>query len=235
VTLALVVKVVPYGEADVVVTFFTEAIGKVSALARSARRSKRRFSAALESMHTVRVTLEERPGAELAALREAMVVKPRTHVLGDLDRMNAAGQALRWVRAGSPPRTAEPLVWSELESLLDRLDDRDDALPPETHLAATGLRLLKHFGYGLELDACARCGKPCDEKRSAYVDAASGGLVCQSCGGGRSTAHHLVDPATRARLAAAAAGRDAALRPEDTEIARRLVDEALASHAGVVI
>jgi len=227
--------VVHYGEADAVVTFFTESIGKVAALARCARKSKRRFAGSLESMHTIRVTLEERPGAELASLREAAVDKPRSRILGDLDRLNAAGQALRWVRAGSPLRTREPLVWAELESLLDRLDDLEDPLPAETHLAASGLRLLKHFGYGLELDGCARCGKTCDPKRSAYVDATAGGLVCQSCGGGRSTVHHLVDPATRARLAAAAAGRDAALRAEDTEIARKLVDEALASHAGVVV
>jgi DNA repair protein RecO (recombination protein O) len=235
VTLALVVKVVPYGEADAVVTFFTEQIGKVSALARGARKSKRRFAAALESMHTVRITIEERPAAELVGLREAAMHKPRAHILGDLDRLNAAGQALRWVRAGSPVRTKEPGVWAELEALLDRLDDPDDGLPAETHLAASGLRLLKHFGYGLELDGCAKCGKPCDPKRSAYVDAALGGLICQSCGGGRSSVHHLVDPATRARLAAAAAGRDAALHPDDTAIARTLVDEALASHAGVVV
>jgi len=227
--------VVHYGEADVVVTFFTEAIGKVTALARGARKSKRRFAGALESMHTIRVTLDERPGAELASLQEGVVHKPRARMLGDLDRLNAAGQALRWVRAGSPLRTREPAVWAELESLLDRLDDLEDPLPAGTHLAATGLRLLKHFGYGLELDGCARCGKVCDPKRPAYVDATAGGLVCQACGGGRSPLHHLVDPATRARLAAAAAGKDAALHAEDTEIAQKLVDEALASHAGVVV
>src|SRR5262249_26012851 len=98
-------------------------------MARGARKSKRRFVAALESMHTVRVVLDERPGAELLAVREATVVKPRARLLGDLDRMNAAGQALRWVRAGSPARTPEPEVWAELEALLDRLDDLQDPLP----------------------------------------------------------------------------------------------------------
>src|SRR5262249_43560312 len=142
VTLAFVVKVVHYGEADAVVTFFTEQAGKVAALARGARKSKRRFAAALESMHTIRVTLDERPGAELLGLREAVVTGARAGILGDLDRMNAAGQALRWVRAGSPVRTPEPDVWAELEALLDRLDDLEDPLPAATHLAATGLRLL---------------------------------------------------------------------------------------------
>ncbi len=214
-------------------TLFTEQLGKLSALARSARKSSRRFAAALEPMHTVRVTLDERPGAELFGLREAVVVRPRAHLIGDLDRMNAAGQALRWVRAGSPVRTPETEVWGELESLLDRLDDPSDALAPKTHLAASGLRLLRHFGYGLGLDACVRCGRTCEPGRSAYIDAGAGWLVCQTCGGGHSPLHHLVDAATRSRLSAAAAGRDAALRPEDTAIAQALVDEALAAHAGV--
>src|SRR5678815_1769096 len=78
ISLAFVVKVVHYGDADAVVTFFTEAIGKVAALARGARKSKRRFAGSLESMHTIRVTLEERPGAELASLREAAVDKARS-------------------------------------------------------------------------------------------------------------------------------------------------------------
>jgi DNA repair protein RecO (recombination protein O) len=225
--------VVHFGEADAVVTFYTEELAKVAALARGARKSQRRFAAALEPMHTIQVTLDERPGAELAALREAVVVRPRAHILGDLSRMNAAGQALRWVRAASPQRTPEPEVWAELESLLERLDDPNDDLPAETHLMASGLRLLKHFGYGLVLDACARCGKPCDAARPAYIDAGLGGLICQSCGGGRSPSHHLVDPATRLRVSAASAGRDAALSPEDTEIARKLVDEALAAHVGM--
>ena len=227
------VRVVPYGEADAVVTLFTEELGKVPAMARGARKSRRRFAAALEPMNTLNIALDERPGAELFGLREATVFTPRTHVLSDLDRMNAAGKALRWARGGSPNRTREPGVWLELELLLDRLNDAADPLPPGTHLAASGLRLLRHFGYGLELDACVRCGRPCDPGRSAYVDAGAGGLICQACGGGHNPHHHLVDAAKRERLSAAAAGRDAALLPGDTDVAQKLVDEALAGHAGL--
>lgn len=215
------------------ITLFTEALGKIPAMARGARKSKRRFAAALEPMHTVQVTIDERPGAELFGLREAVVVRPRAHILADLDRMNAAGKALRWARGGSPTRTPESDVWLELETLLDRLDDPEDLLPPETHLAASGLRMLRHFGYGLELDACVRCGRACDVARPAYVDAGAGGLICTACGGGHSPHHRLVDAATRLRLSAAAAGRDAALLPGDTAVAQKLVDEALAGHAGL--
>jgi DNA repair protein RecO (recombination protein O) len=224
---------VPYGEADVVVTLLTEQLGKISAIARSARKSARRFAAALEPIHTISVALEERPGDELLSLREAVVGRARAHLLGDLERLYAAGQVLRWVREGWAPRTPEPAVWVELESLLDRLDDPNDPLPASTHLAASGLRLLRHLGYGLELDSCVRCGRRCEPGRSAFVDATSGGLLCQACGGGQSPSHHLIDAAARRRLWAAASGRDAALEPQDTGMAKQLVDEALVAHAGV--
>jgi DNA repair protein RecO (recombination protein O) len=228
-----VLRFVAFAEADAVVTLFTRDLGKVSAMARGARKGGRRWSAALEPMHTLRVVVDERPGAELLALREVTLVTPRRKLVLDLSRIEAAGQALRWVRAGSPPRTPEPEVWAEIETLLGRLDDLDDPLEPRTHLAASGLRLLREFGYGLGLTACIRCGKRCAPGKPAYVDAAQGGLLCQACGGGHAAVHHLLDAAQRTRLAAASVGRDAALLAEDTDLARALVDEALAAHAGV--
>jgi len=230
---ALVLRVVAYGEADAIVTLFTDELGKITAIGRSARKSVRRFGGALEPMHGVRVTVVEKSTSDIFALREASVVTPRTHILGSLERMEAAGQALRWARAGSPNRTREPGVFTELNGLLDRLNDPDDGLSPRAHLAGAGLRLLRHFGYGLELGHCVRCFRPCDPARSAFVDAAAGGLICQACGGGHSPLHHLLAAKARTRLADAAAGSDAALEEDDALLAKKLVDEALAAHAGV--
>src|SRR3954462_5472084 len=94
---ALLVRSVPFGEADLMVTFFTEARGIVSAAARSARRSQRRFPA-LEPMHLLRVGLEDRPGADVGMLVESSIVRARIGIMASLARMEAAGQALRWVR-----------------------------------------------------------------------------------------------------------------------------------------
>jgi DNA repair protein RecO (recombination protein O) len=227
-----VLRVVSYGEADLILTLLTRALGKVSVMARGARKSVRRFAGVLEPMHTLVVRLDERPGADLLGLGEAKISRTRMHLASDLDRLDAAGQALRWARDGSPAHTPEPGVWGEIVTLLDRLDDPEACGNPQALLAATGLRLLGDFGYGLTLSECVRCGKRCDPKRGAWVDAGAGGLVCQACGGG-APAHHLIDAACRARLAAASNGRDAALEPEDTQVARKLVDEALGAHAGV--
>jgi DNA repair protein RecO (recombination protein O) len=227
-----VLRVVPYAEADTILTLFTRTLGKVSVLGRSARKSARRFAGALEPMHTLRVELSERSGAELLGLHDARLIRPRTHLVQDLDRLSAAGQALRWVRDGSPARTPEPAVFDEIVSLLDRLDEPRTPSSPEALLAATGLRLLGDFGYGLTLSECVRCAKRCNPDRSAWVDASAGGLVCQACGGG-APSQHRIDAACRTRLAAASAGRDVGLQPQDARVARLLVSEALAAHAGL--
>ncbi|HEV8244483.1 MAG TPA: recombination protein O N-terminal domain-containing protein, partial [Polyangiaceae bacterium] len=50
---ALVVRRVEYGDSDLVLGLFTQKLGRISALARGARRSQRRFGGALEIIHTL--------------------------------------------------------------------------------------------------------------------------------------------------------------------------------------
>lgn len=224
-THALVVRVVAYGEADAIVTYFTEELGKVAALGRGARASKRRFPGALEPMHTHRITLDDRPSRELATLVDSEIVRPRLRLAASLEGLEAAGQALRWVRAGSPPRTQEPSIWGELVELLDRLEG--EAGPVSTHLAASGLRLLACFGYGLDFDVCVRCGRLRGAGRAGYVGPAFGGVVCRGCGG----ASRKLSGDVLTRLSEAAVG-EGTLLPEDATVALELVEEALLTHLG---
>lgn len=236
---ALLVRSVPYGEADVIATFFTQDCGKLSAVVRGARRSTKRFGGALEPIHELLVTLEDK-GKELCVLKEARIQRPRAGIASSLEAMEAAGQALRWVRHLCPARTPEPAAWRSLEDLLEALDapgERGAGAPPEgarraiearQHLAIFGVRLLTDMGYALQLDACIRCGRACPEGRSAFLDAAGGGLVCTSCGGARRT----IGGELRALASRAQRGEHVAL---SWEIAGEIIDiaeEAMAAHAG---
>jgi DNA repair protein RecO (recombination protein O) len=225
---ALLVRRVVYGEADLIVTLFTEERGLVSAIARSARRSTKRFSS-LEPMFLLDVTVDERPLVELGTLVETAIVRPRLHLAADLGRLDAAGRALRWLRRAAPPHTPEPELWREINELLDALDASEQAISAAVRLATTGLRLLVATGWGLELTRCVVCGKACDPSASACLDPARGGLVCRACGG----APVVVRADRRARLLAAQAGADGALLEQDAEAALAIVEAALAAHAGM--
>jgi DNA repair protein RecO (recombination protein O) len=212
-----------------VLTLFTERFGRVSALARSARKSTRRFAGALEPMHTLEVRLEERPERELFGLREAHIATPRIALTSELARMEAAGKALSWLRRAAPVRTPEPELWHRIESLLDRLAE-PGPVDAEGVLAAAGLHLLGALGWALDLERCVSCGKACPDGQAGLVDATRGGLVCRSCGGAR----HRLDGPRRRRLArASASGDPAVLETGDAAVALDLVEQVLRAHAGM--
>lgn len=221
-TRALVLRRVEHGESDLVLALFTESEGRLSALARSARKSQKRFGGVLEPFHTLRVDLDEPGSGDLYALREAVIETPRLNLTSRLDRMDAAGHVLAWVRAVAPPRIAEPAVWRVLASILDRLDESGD-VSSRLVLAEGGLGLLRAFGWGLDLERCVRCGKPCEPGKAAMADPLKGGLVCRSCGG----AHSKLSGAARARMAAEK------LEGGDVDVCLDLVERALKTHAGV--
>lgn len=223
---ALLLRRVPYRESDVVVTLFTEQAGALSAVARAARRSKRRF-AGLEPMHLLRAEFDVIPQRELATLLEVRVERPRLTLTSHLDRMSAAGQALRWVRRAAPQREAEPRLWIEINALLDALDTSSPDLMVEALLGAAGLRLLEGAGWGLDLSRCVRCDRPCPDRARAGIDVVAGGLVCRACGGGGVQ----VTARQRRCLQQALAGDETALGlGEDAAVAVSLVQKAFAAH-----
>jgi DNA repair protein RecO (recombination protein O) len=212
----------------VIVQLFTEQLGRISALARAARNSRRRFGGSLEPIHTLFVSLDEREHHALLALREASIVTVRDQLASSLERLSAAGKALGWVRAATPEHTAEPAVWKGLTHLLDRLQTQQIPLL----LAGTaefGLQLIRALGFGIDFERCVRCGGHCGPKQAVTVDPVRGGLVCRPCGGARI---HL-DSVTRARLLRVARGESDLLSESDAAAAMDLVEQGLQAHAGV--
>jgi DNA repair protein RecO (recombination protein O) len=217
-TTALVVRSVPYGESDLVVTLLTEKEGKVSAIVRGARKGSRRVAGALEPMHTLTAVYEDK-GTELVTLKEAQVTRARAGLMARLEALDAAGTALRWARHMFPPKTEEPAAFATLIETLDALDAGGD---PNAELAIAGLRLLSDVGWGLELERCIVCGAKCPEDAAAQLDPARGGIICRKCGG--------------ARVLLRAAVRRAAITKENVAPHARelieLVEAAMAAHTG---
>src|SRR2546422_11443236 len=72
---AIVLRTYPLREADLLVTLFTRLEGKVRGVARSAKKSKRRFGGALEPLTYVRAYYEDRERQELARLDSCEVLE----------------------------------------------------------------------------------------------------------------------------------------------------------------
>jgi DNA repair protein RecO (recombination protein O) len=240
-TLALVLRRTEYGEADLVVTLFTHDLGRVAALARSARKSQRRFGGQLEPLHTLSVLLDASASAGLLRLAEARIVTPRPHLLENGRALDAAGKLTSWIRKAAPENIPEPALWELATAGLDELEAAASAVragavassagvpSPALTLARYGLRLLVASGFRLELERCVQSGVRCPPGKAAMIDPERGGLVSSAHGG----APFKVDGATRARLIAAQDGVTVALEEADADLARELVERCLRAHAGL--
>lgn len=224
-TRALVLRRTSTGDADVLVTAFTESAGVITLSARSARRTSSKLGA-LEPLHTLRVVIETHPGRDIAKLVESKIERARTHLLEDSTRLDAAFRALLWTRSVLAPHQIESGVFRDVEAVLDGLESGGEPAPI---LAKAGLRILAALGYELDLEACVSCGRTCGETSPAFVRATAGGLVCRACGGGDDTNDVLLSGAARRAAREVMRGEDAELTRPDVLLA--LVDAAFAAHA----
>jgi DNA repair protein RecO (recombination protein O) len=179
-TRAVVLRAVDYRDSDRIVTLFTEHHGKVSAMARAARRSQKRFAGGLESLCVVEVTLEPGRG-ELETLREARPALPCLTLLTSLASIEAAGAGLELLRATLAERQPEPEVFALTVDFLVALDAGQ---PPGTRLLQFQLDTLDLLGFSPDLEQCGVCGKAAPEDRVALFRASAGAIVCRACGGG---------------------------------------------------
>jgi DNA repair protein RecO (recombination protein O) len=210
-TPAIVLRAVNYGEADRVVTLFGRETGRVSALARSARKSQRRFAGGLGLGTVGMAALRERAGAEMMTL-ESFAAEGAGHVaLGaDVARMAHAAYAAELVTKLCAPHQVEPAVYDWLAEMLERLAG---GAPTAERLRVFELGLLRALGLLPVVDRCALCGSA--EAAAFRWDPDRGGVVCAACArGGRPIAADT--RAALARLAGLSLGEaDAVSLPPD--------------------
>lgn len=156
-THAVLLRRVERGDADLILTFFTESHGIVTTVAYSAKRSRRRF-VGMEPFHTLSIEAENGT-REIATLHAAHIATARLGFMEDLDRMQLAGAALGWVRDACAGHHPEPAVWEALVSFLDATEGatKEDAA---VEAAAFGLRLLVALGWAPPPSSVRRGAEP---------------------------------------------------------------------------
>src|SRR6266571_6341844 len=170
---AIVLRTYPLREADLLVTLFTREEGKVRGVARSAKKSKRRFGGALEPLTYVRVHYEDREQQELARLDSCEVLE--SPLAGEVSyaRAVALGHVAELLDELLPDREANDAVFRLALSVLTQLRGKEFWLP----ITYFDLWIARLMGYLPELSECLACGRLLNGSR-AYFHALADGLMC---------------------------------------------------------
>jgi len=198
-TPAIVIRVRLFGDADKIVTFLTRDLGKLSGIAKGAKRSKRRFVNVLEPFGHVQLSLRLRASSDLAFIAACEMIDAYRSFARELEKFAHASYVLELTDRMIQGREAGKETYALVRDALGLLD-RGRAEPGV--LRAFELQLLRLTGYEPVLDRCRRCGAGLDSAATMYVHPARGGVVCARCKGEGRT--YVASRATLERLAALA-------------------------------
>jgi len=193
-TPALVARSVNYGESDRILDLLTQEQGKLSVVARGARRSRKRFGGALSLFIIGEAVI--RP-----AVRGKLKVLERFDSLEDLGpgicrdvvKMAHGSYMLELARELWPADQPEPAGWRMLCEALKALSNL--AQPSTQLLRAFELQILTCAGLGPSLDVCVSCGAPPRPDQPVLLNVSRGGILCQDCA---AHGHHLSHEAHQA-------------------------------------
>ena len=117
-TPAIVVRVRAFGESDKIVTFLSRDLGKVTGIAKGAKRSRRRFVNVLEPFTHVVVRLRLRPSSDLAFIATCELLDARPALARDLGRFAHGSYMLELVDRMIRGREAGPESYELLNEAL---------------------------------------------------------------------------------------------------------------------
>ena len=195
-TEAFLLHATPYRESDLVVVLLTRRYGRVSALARGARRSRRRFGGALDYFRLLEAELRPARTGALGQLLGAEVLRFFGGASAGVESYWAGCHILEVARLGARDGDADEGLFRLVEASLGALEGGSD---PGSLVRVFQTRALSAFGYELPAQGCPTCGASYRDRAAVQVGAS---VACVRCAG----------PGGRALSAGAVRTLDTALR-----------------------
>lgn len=178
---ALVLRVVEHGESDLIVRLLHPGAGRMTAIAKGARRSVRRFPGTLDVFNLLRVVVRRRRRTGMGFLEQARLVTPHLGLRRDAGRYALASYLLEFLDRMAPEDAHVDdarRIFGFAQRAIATLASADVDLRMWLLLE---LRALDALGLRPELSSCVRCGKPASGAAALGFHIADGGLLCSSC------------------------------------------------------
>ena len=224
---AIVLHAFDYLESSRIVRMVTRDAGMRSAIAKGARKSRRRFGSGLDLFAQGTAYLHTKAGRELDILSGFEDVRPRTDLGGDLERFTGA-ETIAEIALFFGKDGADAELFDAIAVAFDALAPTSAIEAREATLAGVW-QIVAALGFNPAITECAECGTPLGEKDAALFTHSAGGVLCKRCAslspGGRK-----LPAAARDAIAGWMAGRHVELSESAALAHQRLLREFLEYH-----
>ncbi|TVP95583.1 MAG: DNA repair protein RecO [Planctomycetaceae bacterium] len=178
-TEAIVLRMVEFSETSLIVTLYTRDLGRVSAIAKGARRPKSAFDGALDLLAVCRIVVICKTSDSLDLLTEAKLQRRFRAGQRSLVRLHCGYYLAELLRLWTDAGVASPPLYELALRTLAEIDGDQDALRAILRFELRGLQILGHFPA---LDECVSCGAAVDPPLVRVPFAYQlGGVLCAAC------------------------------------------------------
>jgi DNA repair protein RecO (recombination protein O) len=164
------------GETDKVLVLMTERRGKISVIAKGARKPLSKFSGAAEALNHLKVFVAS--GRNLDVLSQCEVKDAFHHLRLNLDGLATGTYLAELIDSMIEEHHPFPEIYHLMVSSL-RLLERGVAYP-DLVARRFEIQLMAYLGYEPCLGACARCGSMVEQNGIGF-SASYGGVLCPEC------------------------------------------------------
>ncbi len=192
-TEAILLRAVDIGEMDRIVHLLTPDHGRVTAMAKSARKSVKRFPGTLDLMNHLDVELQLRPG-RMTYIGRATLISPFLTLRSDPARFALGCYLVELLGRLAPEGSASGDAHALFDFAITVLHDIESVDPGPKLRLFLKLESLSAFGLRPELRHCVRCAVELCGSGSFAFHVSDGGVRCGTCRGeedGHSLPVHL--------------------------------------------
>lgn len=173
---AIVLRRIDLGDKDRIITVYSKEHGKLSAVAKGARRPGSKLAGTCEPLTYARMFLSR--GRELDVLSQSDIRESFPTLRGSMIAIAHGIYLIELTNSFVDERQPNPDLFDTLLSSLYVLESGAD---PEIAARHFELQLLRVLGYEPQFEACMRCGREIGRERIAFSPSL-GGIVCKNCG-----------------------------------------------------
>ncbi len=175
---AIVLRTVEFSETSLIVTLLSRDFGKVSALAKGARRPKGPFEGSLDLLAVCRVVVLRKSSDALDLLTEAKLHRRFRGGEKSLERLYGGYYVAEMLRLLTDDHDPHPDVYDLTLETLNQIDGQGDVA---SSLAYFDLQALRMLGHAMGTDSCTSCGGTVADTARLSFALLTGGIICSAC------------------------------------------------------
>jgi len=175
---AIVLDSRDHGESDLIVTFFCRNHGRLTGIAKGAKRSKKRFVNKLEIFSSLYITHTIPQNNRLAFIAEADLLDGYLTLRENISCYSTASVICELILLATREIEGDETLYPLLVWAYDSLNN--DHAPLQV-LTLFLIRFYSIIGYSPQLDSCLKCGQKIQTDRSYTFQTLTGSIHCNRC------------------------------------------------------